>query len=312
MQFRDYYQILGVERSASADEIRKHYRQLARKYHPDVSKEKDAEARMKEVNEAYAVLSDAERRAAYDQLGREYQPGQDFRPPPDWGSGFEFSGHGFTPENAAEFSDFFAQLFGHIGGGRRPGMGGARGEDHHARVVIDLDDAWTGATQQIGLRVPQIGPDGHVTLTTRTLNVKIPQGVKEGQLIRLAGQGAPGFKGGAAGDLYLEVHFRPQTRFRVDGRDLHLTLPVAPWEAALGATIAIDLPAGNRVKVRIPEGAQSGREMRVRGRGIPGDPPGDLFLVMQVVLPEATTAKARAFYENMQRDLAFDPRADWK
>ena len=313
MKFLDYYQVLGVERTASADEIRKHYRQLARKYHPDVSKEADAEARMKDVNEAYAVLSDPERRAAYDQLGHEYQSGQDFRPPPDWGSGFEFAGHGFTPENAADFSDFFAQLFGHIGGGARHRGGfDARGEDHHARVVIDLDDAWTGGTHQITLRVPQAGADGRLVLTTRTLNVKIPQGVKEGQLIRLSGQGAPGFKGGAAGDLYLEVHFRPHPRFRIEGRDLHLSLPVAPWEAALGATIGIELPAGNHVKVRIPEGAQSGREMRVRGRGIPGEPPGDLYLVLQVVLPEATNPKARAFYESMQRDLAFDPRIDWE
>ena len=320
MKFRDYYQILGVERSASADEIKKQYRKLARKYHPDVSKEADADARMKEVNEAYAVLSDPERRAAYDQLGREYQPGQDFRPPPDWDAGFEFSGHGIPPENAADFSDFFAELFSHIGGARRPGgmgsmggMGGyeARGQDHHARVVIDLDDAWTGSTRQISLRVPQVGAGGRIALATRTLNVRIPQGVREGQLIRLAGQGAPGLTGGAAGDLYLEVHFAAHRRFRVEGRDLHLTLPVAPWEAALGATIAIALPAGQQVKVRIPEGAQSGRELRVRGKGIPGDPPGDLFLTVEVVLPDANNAKARQFYETMQRELAFNPRAAW-
>ena len=187
MKFRDYYQILGVERSAGADEIKKQYRKLARKYHPDVSKEPDADARMKEVNEAYAVLSDPERRAAYDQLGREYQSGQDFRPPPDWDAGFEFSGHGIPPENAADFSDFFAELFSHIGGARGPratgGMGGtggyeARGQDHHARVVIDLDDAWTGSTRQISLRVPQVGAGGRISLATRTLNVRIPQGVR--------------------------------------------------------------------------------------------------------------------------------------
>ena len=278
MKFRDYYQILGVERSASADEIKKNYRKLARKYHPDVSKEPDADAHMKEVNEAYAVLSDPERRAAYDQLGHQYQSGQDFRPPPDWDAGFEFSGHGIPPENAADFSEFFAELFSHIGGAQRrsgPGGAGVRGQDHHARIVIDLDDAWTGSTRQISLRVPQAGPGGRLVLATRTLNVKIPQGVREGQLIRLAGQGAPGFTGGSPGDLYLEVHFEPHQRFRVDGRDLHLTLPVAPWEAALGTTIAIGLPAEHQVKVRIPEGraerartegARQGDSRRAAGR----------------------------------------------
>jgi len=313
MKFRDYYQILGVDRSASADEIKKHYRQLARKYHPDVSKEPDSDTRMKEVNEAYAVLSDNERRAAYDQLGHEYQPGQDFRAPPDWDAGFEFSGHGIPPENAADFSDFFGELFSHIGGARhRAGGPQAKGQDHHARIVIDLDDAWNGSTRQISLRVPQAGPDGRLMLVMRTLNVKIPQGVREGQLIRLGGQGAPGLSGGSAGDLYLEVHFHPHPRFHVEGRDLHLALPVAPWEAALGATIAIALPAGHQVKVRIPDGTQNGRELKVRGKGIPGDSPGDLYLSIEVVLPDASHPRARQIYETMQRELAFNPRAEWE
>ena len=311
MKFKDYYQVLGVDRGASADEIRKRYRQLARKYHPDVSKEPDAETRMKEVNEAYAVLSDVERRAAYDRLGQEYQSGQDFRPPPDWDTGFEFSGRGFSPEGATDFSDFFAQLFGHMGRARPSHGYGGRGEDHHARITIDLDDAWAGCMQQISLRVPEATSDGRIALKTRTLNVRIPAGVREGQMIRLAGQGAAGHAGTPAGDLYLEVCFRPHPRFRVNGRDLHLDLPLAPWEAALGATIAIALPAGQRVQVRIPAGAQGGRELRVKGRGIPGNPPGDLFLNLQVVLPEARSAKAKACYETMARELAFDPRAGW-
>lgn len=312
MEFKDYYQTLGVDRTADGDEIKARYRQLARKYHPDVSKEPDAEVRMKDVNEAYAVLSDPERRAAYDQLQSGYQPGQEFRPPPDWDAGFEFSGQGFSAGEAADFSDFFAQLFGHIGGGaRRHGGFRAQGEDHHAKIVIGLDDAWNGSTRQISLRVPQIGPDGRVGLTTRTLNVRIPAGVKEGQLIRLAGQGTPGISGGPPGDLYLEVHFEPHSRFRVEGRDLHVVLPLTPWEAALGTTVAIALPAGNSVKVRIPEGAQSGREMKVKGRGIPGTPPGDLFLTLQVVTPEARTPKARELYETMAREMAFDPRKEW-
>ena len=312
MEFKDYYKTLGVAREATADEIKKAFRRLARKYHPDISKEPDAEPRMKEVNEAYTVLSDAETRAAYDQLGRGYRPGQDFRPPPDWDSGFEFSSHGSEPGETADFSDFFAQLFGRMGamhGGahERGGAFRARGEDHRAKVLLDLEDAFSGATRQITLRVPRQDSTGHVSVETRTLNVRIPRGVHAGQIIRLAGQGAPGHGNAPAGDLLLDVHFKPHARFRVDGRDLHLTLPVAPWEAALGAVISLDLPLGS-LRVRVPEGAQSGRQLRVRGRGIPGEPPGDLLLDIQVVLPSAETPRARVFYETMARELAFDPR----
>ena len=312
MQFKDYYQILGVERDATADAIKKAFRKLARKYHPDVSKETDAELRMKEINEANAVLSDTEKRAAYDQLGQGFQPGQDFRPPPDWDAGFEFSDHGYSPGEAADFSDFFAELFGHTGGARRGfrtqgGQYRAQGEDHHAKILLDLEDAFTSATRQISLRVPKIDPQGRVALETRTLNVRIPKGVRAGQVIRLAGQGAPGHAGGTAGDLMLEVQFKPHPRFRSEGRDLFLTLPVAPWEAALGTILSVDLPGG-QAKVRIPEGAQSGQQLRVRGKGIPGEQPGDLLLEIKVVLPPADTPQAKQFYTDMARDLAFDPR----
>ena len=312
MQFKDYYQILGVPREATADEIKKAFRKLARKYHPDVSKEPEAELRMREVNEAYAVLSDVEKRAAYDQLGQGYQPGQPFQPPPDWDAGFEFSTHGAPPRGTADFSDFFAELFGGMGGARGGSRASgkafrAQGEDHHAKVLLDLDDAFTGATRQISLRVPKMDAHGRATLETRTLNVKIPKGVREGQIIRLAGQGAPGMDGGPAGDLLLAVHFKPHPRLRVDGRDLHLSLPVAPWEAALGAVIPVDLPGGP-VKVRIPQGAQSGRRLRVRGKGIPGEPRGDLLLTVQIAVPPADTPRAREIYETMARELAFDPR----
>jgi curved DNA-binding protein len=309
MQFKDYYQTLGVGREATADEIKKAFRKLARKYHPDVSKEHDAVTRMQEVNEAYAVLSDTEKRAAYDQLGRGYQPGQDFRPPPDWDAGFEFSEHGYSPREAAEFSDFFAELFGGLGGARasRRGQARASGEDHHAKVLLDIEDAYTGASRRVDLRVPRVDDHGHVTIETRTLNVRIPKGVRAGQVIRLAGQGAPGMGGAPAGDLLLEVHFQPHGRYRVEGRDLYLDLPVAPWEAALGAVVGVDLPDGT-VKVRIPEGAQSGRQLRVRGKGLPGEPPGDLLLDIQVTLPPADTPRAREIYQTMARELAFDPR----
>ena len=310
MEFKDYYKTLGVARDATADDIKKAFRKLARKYHPDISKEPDAEQRMKEVNEANAVLSDPEKRAAYDQIGQDYQPGQEFRPPPDWDAGFEFSGHGFAPEEAADFSDFFAELFGRMGGAQHSRRGfRARGEDHHAKVLLDIEDAFTGATRQISLRMPRMDGHGRVQLDTHTLNVKIPRGVRAGQMIRLSGQGGPGLGGGPAGDLLLEVQFKPHPRYRVDGRDLHITLPVAPWEAALGAVIPVELPDGT-VKIRIPAGAQSGRQLRVRGKGIPGDPPGDVVLDIQVVLPPATTPEARKLYETMARELPFDPRQE--
>jgi curved DNA-binding protein len=307
MEFKDYYQALGVPRKAPVEEIKKAYRKLARKYHPDVSKEKDAETRMKEVNEAYAVLSDPEKRAAYDQVGKGYQPGQDFRPPPDWDSGFEFSGRGMPGAEASDFSDFFSELFGRMGAGRRAAH--ARGGDHLARVSLDITDAFTGSTRQVSLRAPKMDANGRVTLDTRTLNVKIPKGIREGQIIRLAGQGDPGLGEGKPGDLLLEVHFSEHPRYRVGGRDLLVTLPVAPWEAALGAVVPVELPDGT-LKIRIPAGAQSGRQLRVRGRGIPANPPGDLLLEIRVVLPDASSPKARELYETMARDLAFDPRAD--
>jgi len=177
------------------------------------------------------------------------------------------------------------------------------------KIVLDLEDAWRGALRQISLRVPRLDAQGRVVLDTRTLDVQIPKGVREGQLIRLAGQGSPGLGRGPPGDLFLEVHFQPHSRFHAAGRDLLVDLPVAPWEAALGAVIPVALPDGSTLKVRIPAGAQSGRQLVVRGRGIPGSPPGDLELTVRVVLPPADTPRAKELYETMARELQFDPRA---
>lgn len=312
MEFKDYYQVLGVDRDATADEIKKAFRRLARKYHPDLSKEADAEARMKELNEAFAVLSDPEKRAAYDQLGKGARAGQEFRPTPDWDAGFEFSGPGFSDAEAAGFSDFFSELFGQrMGRGRAGGAGfQARGQDHHAKIMLDIEDAYRGARRTVSLRVPSVDATGHLFMGEHTLDVQIPKGVHEGRLIRLSGQGSPGV-GGPPGDLYLEVHFAPHPRYRAEGRDVYATLPLAPWEAALGAQVQAAVPDGT-VEVRIPAGTQSGRKLRLKGRGIPDTGAagnGDLYLVAEIVLPSAADPKARALYESMARELNFNPRS---
>lgn len=311
MEYKDYYKIMGLERAASQDDIKRAYRKLARKYHPDVSKEKNAEASFKEVGEAYEVLKDPEKRAAYDHLGANYKAGQEFKPPPDWDSGFEFSGGGFTGTEAG-FSDFFEQLFGQQFHGAQSVRGSqfkARGEDHHAKVVVDLEDAFQGATRGITLQSPGLDAHGQMQLTNRTLNVKIPKGVKEGQLIRLAGQGLPGMGQGEAGDLYLEIHFKPHRYYRVEGRDLHMQLPVAPWEAALGANVKAPTPDGI-VDLKIPAGSNSGSKLRLKGRGIPGNPAGDIYVTLSVVTPPANTEPAKQVYQDMAIKLAFNPRAE--
>ena len=313
MEFRDYYEIMGVARDATQDDIKRAYRKLARKYHPDVSKEADAEARFKEVGEAYEVLKDPEKRTAYDQLGANWKAGQDFRPPPDWDQGFEFHGGGFTGADAAGFSDFFESLFGRgsVGAGfagARAGGFHAHGEDAHARVVIDLEDAYQGATRTLTLKHTELGSDGRPQLRERTLNVRIPRGVRQGQQIRLGGQGDPGIGQGKAGDLYLEVAFRPHAHYHVEGADVFLDLPVAPWEAALGATVKVPTPTG-AVDLKIPAGSSNGRKLRLKGRGIPARAPGDLYVVLQVALPAADSEADRAAYRAFEQALAFNPRA---
>jgi curved DNA-binding protein len=309
MEFKDYYQIMGVQRNATQDEIKRAYRKLARKYHPDVSQEADAETRFKEVGDAYEVLKDPEKRAAYDQLGADWKAGQDFRPPPEWNQGFEFHGGGFTGADAAQFSDFFESLFGR---GFTPGGHGradfhARGEDAYARVLVDIDDAYHGATRTLTLKTTELGADGRPRLKERMLNVRIPKGVRQGQHIRLAGQGDPGIGQGKPGDLYLEIEFRPHPLYHAEGRDVFVDLPVAPWEVALGATVNAPTPTG-KVELKVPPGSAAGRKLRLKGRGIPGKPAGDLYVVLKVVLPPADSDAAKQAYRAMQQTLKFNPR----
>ncbi len=310
MEFKDYYEIMGVSRDVAQDEIKRSYRKLARKFHPDVSNDPQAEDRFKEVGEAYEVLKDPEKRAAYDQLGAQWQSGQDFKPPPDWDQGFEFRDGGYTESDAAQFSDFFDSLFGGRGrgGGRSHHRFRARGEDHHAKVSVDLEDSYTGAQRAITLRAPELTDDGHVVLRERTLNVRIPKGIRSDQRIRLAGQGGPGLGDGQSGDLYLQVELNPHGLYRVDGRDVYLDLPVAPWEAALGATVKSPTPSGV-VDLRIPPNSNQGSKLRLKGKGIPGKEPGDMYVVLKITLPPSND-DSRAIYKEMEEQMAFNPRAN--
>jgi curved DNA-binding protein len=311
MNFKDYYEILGVEREATQVEIKQAYRKLARKYHPDVSVVEDAEEKFKELGEAYEVLKDPEKRAAYDQLGANWQSGQQFNPSPDWDAGFEFSGTEFTGSDNAAFSDFFQSLFGQDSSqpGSRPRPGGmnAKGDDHHAKVLIDIHDAYQQTIRTVTLQTPQFDASGHVVNKQRTLKVKIPQGVKQGQKIRLTGQGSAGIGNGPAGDLYLEIGFSPHPLYRVDGENVYLDLPVTPWEVALSQTVTAPTPGG-RVDITIPPGAKSGQKLRLKGKGIPANPPGDVYVTLSLVIPEAKTEAEKALYKKMEAEFQFNPR----
>jgi curved DNA-binding protein len=320
MEYKDYYKVMGVERSATPDEIKKAHRKLARKYHPDVSKEKNAEARFKELAEAYEVLRDPEKRAAYDQLGANYQAGQDFRPPPGWNPG-QASGAGgtrFGGSKGFDHSDFFDAIFRGMGGGPQ-GRGGfddlqggrgfdMQGQDQHARIQIDIGDSYSGAARKLQLRMP-VESEAGVTMQDRSIEFVIPRGIRAGQHIRLAGQGSPGIGQGSPGDLYLDVEFLPHALYRAEGHDVYMTLPVAPWEAALGAEVEVPTPTGE-VELKIPAGSAGGRKLRLKGRGLPGTTPGDFYFVLQVVLPAADTDAAKKAYEEMAVAFkAFRPRA---
>ncbi|MCV2891895.1 DnaJ C-terminal domain-containing protein [Lentibacter sp. XHP0401] len=315
MEYKDYYKVLGIERTATQDEIKRAYRKLVRKYHPDVNTGVDAaeaENKFKDVGEAYEVLQDPEKRAAYDQLGANWKEGQAFRPPPDWDEGFEFSGGGYTEADPSGFGSFFDELFARRGKAspnmRSEARFHAQGQDNHARIVIDLKEAYEGGTRDFTLRAPELDASGHVVLRERTIRVTIPKGVIEGQHIRLRGKGAPGYGEGKAGDLYLEVTIKENRAYRVEGRDVYMDLPIAPWEAALGAKISVPTPSG-KVELSIPKHAQAGKKLRLKGRGIPGKHAGDLYVVLKIVIPPSESAKARELYEEMAREMHFDPRA---
>jgi curved DNA-binding protein len=300
MQFKDYYDTLGVTRGAGADEIKRAYRKLARKYHPDVSKEKNAEAKFKDVQEAYEVLKDPEKRATYDRLGRDYRPGQQFRPPPDWEQHFGSSGsHRFSDIHG--FSDFFSSLFG--GGGGGSGFGGGPGaangsfagsaaqEVDAGTIEITVEEAYGGTKRRV---VMQEGA------RQREVDVQIPAGIADGQALRIAG-------GGQRRSLIFRVKVLAHPRYVLSGKDVQIELPLAPWEAALGAKVPVPT-LGGTVELTIPAGAQSGQKLRLRGRGLPG---GDQFVLLRIVTPPAATREAREFYERMKRDLEFDPRPHW-
>jgi len=310
MEYKDYYKIMGLKRDATLDDIKRAYRKLARKYHPDVSKEANAEERFKEVGEAYEVLKDPKKRAAYDQLGGDWRAGQEFHPPPDWSGHFEFN-RDFSDNTFGGFSDFFQELFGDRGAGhyhvyKEYNM---RGQDQHAKVVVDLEDAIHGTTRNIIINRPKANSNDNVQLEAHTLKVKIPKGIKQGQQIRLAGQGMSGVGKGKAGDLYIEIQFKPHKLFHVEGKDLYMKLPVAPWEVALGAIVKIPIIDG-WLDLTIPANFNPNGKLRIKGRGIPGNPPGDIYINLDVVVPKADTEQAKMLYEEMREKLAFNPRAN--
>ena len=300
MEYKDYYQIMGIGRDASADDIKRAYRRLARKYHPDVSKEANAEARFKEVGEAYEVLRDPEKRAAYDALGSR-TPGEDIRPPPDW----QFD---YGTGDAGVHSDFFEQLFGAASRGR--GFR-SRGLDTAGQVYITLEEAFRGTERRLSVQRFGVDERGRAQPSVQQLDVRIPAGVIDGQRIRVAAQGEPGAGGGPAGDLFLEVRLLPHRWFRAEGRDIRLDLPVAPWEAALGDTVRVPT-LGGRVDLKLPKGSQTDRQLRLKGRGLPGkspsDPSGDQFVVLKIVTPSARDSADEAFYKQMADKLAMNPR----
>ncbi|MCY1273792.1 Curved DNA-binding protein [compost metagenome] len=309
MDFKDYYAVLGVEADADDKTIKTAYRRLARKYHPDVSQEAGAEDRFKEVAEAYEVLGDAQKRAEYDEL-RRYggRQGQPFEPPPGWQS---HAGGSEGMHGEQDFSDFFESLFGAARGRAQPRA--RRGRDLEVELPIFLEESQSGDSKSVAFALPQFGDDGRrLADVQKTLNVKIPAGVADGERIRLKGQGAPGGAGGPAGDLYLVIRLVPHPLFDVDGRDLIVTVPVAPWEAALGAKVTVPT-LGGRIHLSVPADSQSGQRLRIKGKGLADKQGGhgDLYALLKVVMPPRSDEAARELWKQLSERAAFDPRASW-
>ena len=309
MQFKDYYETLGVSRDAAAADIKRAYRKLARKYHPDVSKEPNCEAQFKDVQEAYEVLKDADKRDAYNRLGPNWKHGDSFTPPPGGDPHAQQRDAGFADD--VDFSEFFSQIFRDRQGRQQTSSDGfqMRGQDRSLRIAISLQDSYHGASRTLSFLVPELDARGEVRQIPKTVNVTLPKGVTAGQRIRLAAQGGPGFNGGPAGDLFLEVEFEPDRRFHAEGHDIYLSLPVTPWEAALGAKVVVPT-LGGKVELSIPSGSQAGRKLRLAGRGLPAQPKGDQYVVLTIVVPEAHDEAQRAVYREMARLMPTDPRAE--
>jgi curved DNA-binding protein len=308
MEYKDYYKILGVSRNATPDEIKRAYRKLAHKYHPDISKEKKAEQHFKEVGEAYEVLKDTEKRAAYNQLGTRWQAGENFRPPPGWNNaGCRGSGFKNTHVN---YSDFFENLFG--GGGqhnKRHNAFQTKGEDQQIKIAISFEEAYQGTTRMLQLTMPEMGNNRQINSKKRTLKVKVPRGVIAGQKIRLSGQGGGGIAGGVRGDLYLEIEFQAHHLYRAEGKDVYMTLPITPWEAALGCAVVVPTLDG-KVEIKIPANSKSGQKLRLKGRGFSSHPPGDYYIVLQIVTPTADSEVVQEIYRKMAKEFSFfNPRA---
>lgn len=314
MAFKDYYKVMGVAEEATQDVIKKAYKRLARRFHPDVSKEPDAEARFKEVGEAYEVLGDAAKRAEYDQLRRMGVDAEGrFSPPPGWEPGARRgSADGWS---TADFSDFFEAAFGPDAAFRRGAPGREdphfHGADLHVELALLLEESWRGSEQVVEYRVPELDERGVPVHRRKKLRIKVPAGTGDGSVLRMKGQGVPGPGGGPAGDLLITIKLAPHPLYAVDGRNLTLVVPVAPWEAALGGRVAVPT-LGGRTLVTIPPNSQTGKRLRLAGQGMPGSPPGDLFLVLKVVMPDSTSERAAGLYRELEKAQAFNPRQGWE
>jgi len=305
MKYSDYYATLGVERGATQEEIKKAYRRLAQKYHPDVSKEPEAEERFKQIAEAYATLKDPEKRSAYDALGTRPQ-GEEFRPPPEWTR--EHGGNQQFSFDDVDFADLFTR-FGARGGNPYGEHAAMPGQDFEVPVEISIDDAFRGTTLELQLSMPEHDASGRLHRVPHNVKARIPPGAVDGQRLRLPGKGSKGLNGGRQGDLYLDITLKPHRLYRATGHDLFVDLPLAPWEAALGAAVEVPTPAG-AVSLKVPAGTSSGQKLRLSGRGLPKPRggAGDLFAVAQIVVPPQATERERELFSSLKEASSFEPR----